>query len=90
MGTKLLLTAVLASLVDCISLCHILKVPHWSLSSNRCFNLPSAPNPPLPVHRPPLDSIFDIAGAKKAIFKPAAFYEMAATVYIRNYTVYVR
>ena len=36
-GTKLLLTAVLASLVDCISSGHLLKVQHCSLSPNWSF-----------------------------------------------------
>ena len=34
-GTKLLLTAILASLVDCISLFHMLKAQHCSLSSTQ-------------------------------------------------------
>ena len=33
-GTKLLLTSVLASFVDCISLCHTLKSQHCFLSLN--------------------------------------------------------
>ena len=33
-GTKLLLMAVLASLVDCISSCRLLKAQYCSLSSN--------------------------------------------------------
>ena len=41
-GTKLLLTPVLASFVDCISLCYIVKAQHCSLSLNGCFNPPSA------------------------------------------------
>ena len=45
-GTKLLLTTVLATFVDCISLCHILKAQHCSLSLNGCFNPPSASHPP--------------------------------------------
>ena len=72
-GTKLLLTAVLASLVDCISSCHLLKAQHCSLSPNWCFTLPSAPHPPppsTPPHPPPtrpspIDSIRDITGAEK-------------------------
>ena len=59
-GTKLFLTAVLASLVDCISSCHLLKAQHCSLSPNRCFAPPSAPH-----HPPPIDSIRDITGAEK-------------------------
>ena len=50
-GTKLLLTAVLASLVDCISSCHLLKAQHCSLSLNWYFTPPSAPHHP--PHRPP-------------------------------------
>ena len=42
-GTKLLLTAVLASLVDCISSCHLLKAQHRSLSPNWCFTPPLVP-----------------------------------------------
>ena len=34
-GTKLLLMAVLASLVDCISSGHLLKVQHYNLSPNK-------------------------------------------------------
>ena len=48
-GAKLLLTAVWASLVDCISLCHLLKAQHCSLSPNGCFTPPSAPHPPTPT-----------------------------------------
>ena len=36
-GTKLLLTAVWASLVDCTSSRHLLKAHHCSLSPNGCF-----------------------------------------------------
>ena len=46
-GTKLLLTTVWTSLVDCISLCHLLKAQHCSLSPNGCFN------PSLAPHHPP-------------------------------------
>ena len=38
-GTRLLLTPVLASFVDCISLCHKLKAQHCSLSLSGCFKL---------------------------------------------------
>ena len=71
-GTKLLLTAVLASLVDCISSCHLLEAQHCYLSPNWCFTPPSAPHPPTRPHRPPqppltrpppINSIRDIAGA---------------------------
>ena len=48
-GTKLLLTAVWASLVDYTSSCHLLKAQHCSLSPNGCFTPPSALNPP-PSH----------------------------------------
>ena len=68
-GTKLLLTAVWASLVDCISLFHMLKAQHCSLSPNVCFNLSLAPHPPLPVRPTPIDSICDITGTEKAISK---------------------
>ena len=54
-GTRLLLTAVLASLVDSTSLCPILRAQHCCLSPNGCFNPPSAshPPPPPPTHLPP-------------------------------------
>ena len=70
-GTKLLLTAVLASLVDCISSCHLLKAQHCSLSPNWCFTPPSAPRPapcpahPPPTRPPPIYSICDITRAEK-------------------------
>ena len=75
LGTKLLLTAVLSSPVDCISSCQILKAQHCSLSPNGCFTLPSAPHsPPQPISPPPtrpspIDSICDITGAEKTIRK---------------------
>ena len=72
-GTKLLLTAFLASLVNCISLCHLLKAQHCSLSQSWCFTLPSAPNPPPPPTPSPIDSIRDITGTEKMSQKPAAF-----------------
>ena len=70
-GKKLLLMVVLASLVDCISLCPILKAQHCFLSLNGCFNPPSAshPSPPPPIpppaRPPPIDSIRDITSADK-------------------------
>ena len=66
-GTKLLHTAVWASLVDCNSLCHLKKAQHCSLSLNVCFNLLLAPHLcPTPTP-PPIDSIRDITGTKKSI-----------------------
>ena len=54
-GTKLLLTAVWASLVDCTSSRHLLKAQHCSLSLNGCFTPPSAPHlPHHPSHPLPL------------------------------------
>ena len=57
-GTRLLLTPVLASFGDCISLCHTLKAQHCSFGLNGCFNWPSASRPPplplFPSHLPPL------------------------------------
>ena len=53
LGTKLLLMAVLASPVDCISSCNFLKAQHCSLSPNGCFTPPSAPHPPPPPTPPP-------------------------------------
>ena len=60
-GTELLLTAVLASFVNCISLCHTLKAQHCCLRLNGCFN----PPPPPPYCPSPIDSIRDIIGAGK-------------------------
>ena len=87
-GTRLLLTAVLASLVDSTSLCHILKAWHCSLSSNGCFNPPTAPHRPPhppPTRPPPIDSIRDITGTEKTIQKTSSIqvscgnsYEMIA------------
>ena len=71
-GTRLLLTPVLASFVDCISLCHTLKAQHCSLSLNGCFNLPSASHTPQPLPTP-IDSIHDITGTENLSEKPAAF-----------------
>ena len=65
-GTKLPLMAVLASLVDCTSSCHLLKAQHCSLGPNCCFTPPLAPHPP-PTRPPPIDSIRDITGAEKTI-----------------------
>ena len=62
-GTRLLLMPVLASFVDCISLCHTLKAQHCSSSLNGCFNQPSA------FHPPPIDSIRNITGTEKTICK---------------------
>ena len=54
LGTKLLLMAVLAHFVDCISLCQILKAQCCCLSQNGCCNQPSAPHHPYPLSaRPP-------------------------------------
>ena len=66
-GTKLLLMAVLASLVDCISSCHLVKAQHCSLSPDWCFTPPSAPHPPPPPI--PIDSIRDITGTEKNCLK---------------------
>ena len=54
-GTRLLLTAVLASLLDSTSLCPILRAQHCCFSPNGCFSPPSAshPPPPLPTPLPP-------------------------------------
>ena len=74
-GTKLLLTAVWASLVDCISLCHLLKVQHCCLSPNGCFNPPLAPHPshPPPTRPPPMTKSMILQELKKLPHKPAAF-----------------
>ena len=54
-STRLLFTPVLASFVDCISLCHTLKAQHCSLGLNDWFNPPLASHPPPPA-RPPLQT----------------------------------
>ena len=64
-GTRLLLTPVLASFVDCVGLCHTLKAQYCSLSLNGCFNPPSASHPPPSTRPPPIDSICDITGTEK-------------------------
>ena len=67
-GTRLLLTPVLVSLVDCISLCHTLKAQHCSSSLNGCFNPPSVSHLPLPPPTCPpipIDSTHDITGTEK-------------------------
>ena len=65
-GTKLLLTAVLASLVYCISSCHLLKAQHCSVSPNWCFTPPSA------AHHPPPSVI--LRELKILSQKPATYY----------------
>ena len=67
-GTKLLLMAVLAYSVDCISLCHILKVQysHLSLNGYRLL-LPTHPPQLSPTHPPSIESIRDITGTEKTI-----------------------
>ena len=78
-STKLLLMAVWAFLVDCISLCHLLKAQLCFLSPNGCFNPPSSPRPPSsptplpPICPPSIDSIHDITGTERLSQKPAAF-----------------
>ena len=69
--TKLLLTAVLASLLDCISSCHLLKAQHCFLSLNWCFSPSSAFHQPQtpPTRTSPIDSIHDITGAEKTVRK---------------------
>ena len=73
-GTKLLLTAVWASLVDCISSCHLLKARHGSFRMGALprLRLPTRPHCP-PTCPPPIDSIRDITETKKMSEKPAAF-----------------
>ena len=88
-GTKLLLTAVLASLVNCISSCHLLKAQHCSLSPNWCFIPPSVPHPP--HHSPPIDSIHDITGAEKNYSSQVTStisYEMIAIQIHYSYKIY--
>ena len=57
-GTKLLLTTVLASLMDSASLCHIMKAWHCSLGAYSSSPTPTA-------HPPPIDSIRDITGTEE-------------------------
>ena len=52
-GTKLLLTTVLTSFVDCISLCHTLKAQHCSLVALTRLRLPTRPRLPAPSSYPP-------------------------------------
>ena len=85
--TKLLLTAVLSSPVDCISWCQILKAQHCSLSLNGYFTSPSAPHSP-PTHPPPIDSIRDITGLKISV-KPAAFKHVASRISYEMIATYV-
>ena len=51
-GTRLLLTAVLASLVDSTSLCPTPRAQHCCLSPNGYFSPPSASHPPPPPPTP--------------------------------------
>ena len=78
-GTRLLLTAVLASLVDSASLCPILRAQHCCLSPNGCFNPPSAshPPPPPPSRPPPIDSIRDITGTEKKTIQKTSSIQVA-------------
>ena len=74
-GTRLLLTAAMAHLVDCTSAGPILRAQHCCLSPNGCFSPPSASHPPPPpphpppARPPPIDSIRDITGAVKIYLK---------------------
>ena len=91
-GTKQLLTAVWASLVDCTSSGHLLKARHCSFSPNGCFTLHSAPHlPPPPT---PIESIRDITGAEKNHQKTSTIqvacrnsYKLLAT-YITTLLIY--
>ena len=91
-GTKLLLMAVWASLVDCTSPSHLLKAHHCSLSPNGCFAPPSAPHRPphplLPTH-PPIESICDITGAEKNHQKTSSIQVACRNSYkmLYNYTI---
>ena len=73
--TKLLLTAVWASLVDCIKFISLTEGTALLLSLNGYFNPPSAPHPPPPLTPPPptralpIDSIRDITGTEKYYLK---------------------
>ena len=71
-GTKLLLTAVLAWLVGCISLCHKLRAQTFAyLCLNGCFTPPLAPHslPPHPflTRLPPIEAIHDILQVLKKL-----------------------
>ena len=88
-GTRLLLTAVLASLVDSTSLCHILRAQHCCLSPNGCFSPPLASHPPptpLPPTHPLLTQSVILQALKKSIQKTSSIqvacrnsYEMIAS-----------
>ena len=86
--TKLLLTAVLASLVDCISLYHILKVRYCCLSPNGCFNPPSAPHlpplPPTPYRRVITGAEKIPAVACRISYKMIAYHSYIITLFIRS------
>ena len=79
---KLLLTAVLSSPVDRISLCQKLRAKHCSLSPNGWFTPPMAPQP-LPTHPPPIDSICDITGAEKTVSKTSSLQVASRISYER-------
>ena len=84
-GTKLLLIAVWASLVDCISSRHLLKAQHCSESEwvlYPAFGSPPAPDSPLP---PPIESIRDITGAEKNHQKTSSIQVACRNSY--NYTI---
>ena len=63
-GTKLLLTAVWASMVDCISSWHLLKAQHCPLG-----RMGALPRLRLPTRPPPIESIRDITGTEKNCLK---------------------
>ena len=64
-GTRLLLTPVLASFVDCISLCHKLKAQHCSLSLSGCFN----PETGMQYFHSPMFFLLRVSGLSSAQLK---------------------
>ena len=70
-GAKLILTADLASPMNCASLGHLLMAQHCHLCLSACLSPPTAPHPP--TCPPPIDSISDITPLKKLPQKPGAF-----------------
>ena len=63
-GTKLFLMVVWASLVDCVSLCHLLQAQHQISVLTRLQLSTHLSHSPTPI-----DSIHDIAGTEKTVSK---------------------
>ena len=67
----LLIMAVWASLVYCISSCPLLKAQHYYSSLNECFSPPSACYQPLPPPTP-INPIRDITETEKSYLKTSS------------------